>query len=74
MTVRGAGDRWMSGEKLPGVTFGLNDAVEVTAGAHAGTRGTILFLVAIHPEPVYLVELGAGKGDARLRQASLRHA
>jgi hypothetical protein len=69
---RGLGDRWLAGESLPGVAFALNDGVEVLSGRHEGRRGTIALLMAVAPEPVYLVALGAGAGQARVRQADLR--
>ena len=63
MRHRGAGDRWLAGEPLPGVHFAAHDAVEVLIGKREGERGTILLLVALEPEPAYLVQFG----DARVR-------
>ena len=74
MDVRGIGDRWMAGEEIPGVTFALNDQVEILEGPNAGEGGSVIFLVALRPEPLYLVERGSGKGDVRLRQSALRRA
>lgn len=74
MDVRGAGDRWMGGDEIAGVTFRLNDAVEILEGPKAGERGAIIFLVALRPEPLYLVALGSGNGDVRVRQSALRRA
>jgi hypothetical protein len=53
------------------VSFAHHDAVEITAGQFAGARGIIALLVALTPDPVYLVGLGA-LGDVRVRQSSLR--
>ena len=71
MTARqpGIGDRWMAGERLPGIDFAHHDAVAVTAGPHAGRHGTIALLVGVRPEPSYLV-VTAG-GDVRVRQSEL---
>lgn len=74
MEVRGIGDRWMAGEEIPGVNFGLNDRVEILEGPGAGEGGAIIFLVALRPEPHYLVALGSGSGDVRVRQSALRRA
>lgn len=74
MTGTGLGDRWLAGERLAGVAFALNDAVEVTAGRARGERGTVVLLMAVAPDPLYLVELGGGAGAARVRQADLRPA
>ena len=71
-TRAGLGDRWLAGETLDGVTFALNDAVEVTAGRLRGALGTITLLMAVAPEPLYLVRLASGAGDARIRQSDLR--
>ena len=71
MSVRGMGDRWLAGERLPGVTFALHDRVQIAAGRHAGAMGGILLLTGLHPEPTYLVALGAD-ATARVRQSVLR--
>ena len=69
----GIGDRWMSGERLPGVDFGLHDAVQVTEGTHAGRTGRVLLLAAPPPAPAYLVAVdGAGEVPVRLAQTALR--
>ena len=72
MTGSGLGDRWLAGERIAGVTFALNDAVEVVAGRLTGQGGTVVLLMAVTPEPVYLVATSAG--DARVRQSELRAA
>ncbi len=70
---RGLGDRWLAGTDVPGVTFALNDAVEIVAGSRAGAIGSVILLLGVDPEPSYLVELATGAGDARVRQSALRH-
>lgn len=72
MELRGVGDRWLAGESVPGVDFAMFDAVSITGGPHAGEGGSIKLLVAVRPEPSYLVELGSGGGDVRVRQSELR--
>jgi hypothetical protein len=74
MTIRGAGDRWLAGEKPDGVAFAHNEAVEITVGRHAGEAGAIVLLLALAPEPRYLVELGSGGGDVHVPQSALRRA
>ncbi|MDB4878819.1 MAG: hypothetical protein JWL60_265 [Gemmatimonadetes bacterium] len=69
--AKGAGDRWLAGEALPGVTFALHDAVEIVTGPLDGERGTIALLMALSPEPSYLVTLTT-RGDVRVRQSALR--
>ena len=72
MTIRGLGDRWLAGDAVPGVAFAHNQGVEVLTGARAQERGTIALLLGIEPEPVYIVALGRGQGDVRVRQSELR--
>lgn len=71
MNHRGAGDRWLAGERVDGVAFAHHQRVRVTSGRFEGQVGTIALLMAIEPEPVYLVSLGAGMGEARVRQGAL---
>jgi hypothetical protein len=72
MNLRGVGDRWLAGEPVDGVRFGLNEDVEVLRGPHAGASGSILLLLSLHPEPVYLVGLGSRARDVRVPQSALR--
>jgi hypothetical protein len=72
--TRGLGDRWLAGDAIEGVLFARNDAVIVSDGPNSGERGTILLLMGIRPQPTYLVELGSGRGEVRLRQSELRAA
>jgi hypothetical protein len=74
LATRGLGDRWLAGEAVPGVQFARNDAVTIEYGPYSGEGGSILLLVGVRPEPTYLVELGSGRGDVRLRQSELRVA
>jgi hypothetical protein len=70
----GLGDRWLAGEPLEGVRFALHDAVEILEGRCRGARGTVVLLLATRPEPLYLVTVGSGAGDVRIRQTDLRAA
>lgn len=72
MSVRGLGDRWLAGDAIPGVAFAHNQSVEILTGTHAREHGTIALLLRVEPEPVYLVALGAGRGDVRVAQSALR--
>jgi hypothetical protein len=71
MELRGAGDRWLAGEPLPGVAFALHDRVRVTAGRHSGADGTIVLLSALDPEPGYLVRLDPADTPVRVAQSAL---
>jgi transcription antitermination factor NusG len=72
MELCGAGDRWLAGEPVDGVTFAQGDAVEVLAGPYAGELGAIVLLLGLRPEPIYLVKLGTTGRDMRVRQSALR--
>ena len=71
MTRRGLGDRWLAGERVSGVAFAHNERVAFVGGRHDGEEGTIALLMAVDPEPLYLVTLPRG-GEVRVRQSSLR--
>ena len=72
LETRGLGDRWLAGEPIDGVLFAHNAAVSITEGPYSGERGSVLLLMGIRPQPTYLVELGSGRGDVRVRQLELR--
>ncbi len=65
----GLGDRWLAGETLPGVRFGLHDAVRVTDGAHAGRAGRVLLLARVAPAVEYVVAVEGG--EIRVPEAQL---
>ena len=74
MNARGAGDRGLAGERPDGVTFAHHDTVDITEGRHAGASGVVVLLLALEPEPRYLVALEGGRGDVPVRQSALRSA
>jgi hypothetical protein len=69
---RGAGDRWLAGEPVDGVAFAHLESVRIAAGERTGARGHIALLLALRPEPLYLVTLEGGAGDVRVAQSGLR--
>jgi hypothetical protein len=66
----GVGDRWLEGEAVEGVRFGHKQPVEIVGGSRDGQRGRILLLIALEPEPTYLVMLEIG-AELRVRQSAL---
>ncbi len=66
----GVGDRWLDGDAVDGVRFGPKQAVEIVGGSRDGQRGRILLLIALEPEPTYLVMLEIGS-EIRVRQSAL---
>ena len=71
MTLRGLGDRWLAGGAVDGVAYLQHARVSIAAGARLGARGTVMLLLDLEPEPVYLVALDSGS-DVKVRQSSLR--
>lgn len=69
---RGAGDRWLAGDPLEGVRFSHHAAVEISGGRFDGARGRIELLIALAPEPQFLVALADGGGTVKVPQSSLR--
>lgn len=67
----GAGDRWLHGQEVPGVTLAHRERVEIMGGSRDGQRGVIALLLGLDPEPLYLMTLEFG-GELRIRQSSLR--
>ena len=73
-SLRGVGDRWLAGERLPGVEYALHDRVVITGGPHAGAVGSIALLAAVGPEPAYVVTAAGLPRPVRVRQSALRPA
>jgi hypothetical protein len=61
---------WLEGAMPDGVMFALGSPVVVSAGRHSGESGIIVLLVALNPEPVFLVEIFVA-ALCRLNQSSL---
>ena len=60
--VDGIGDRWLAGERLPGVEHAQGARVRVTSGRHAGEAGRVALLAAPpDPEAAYIVHLDDGR-------------
>jgi hypothetical protein len=64
---------WLNSEQVPGASFKLNDDVLITSETFKGERGAVISLLALEPEPVYLVELGSGF-EAEVAESDLRRA
>lgn len=64
----GLGDRWLAGEALPGVRFGLHDVVRVVE--RDGERGRVMLLARAGARVEYVVGLEGG-GEVRVGQEGL---
>ena len=63
-------NKWLAREELPGVKFFLNDTVTITSGGEDDQVVTVISLIEIQPEPIYLVKTQQGK-DIRAPQSRL---
>ena len=52
--------RWILGETIPGVSFKMQEDVEIVYGPHQGTIGELISLYEVEPEPVYILETREG--------------
>ena len=73
MDIADIGQRFLNHEPIPGVAFEHNDYVLVIAGENSGRRGSLVTVVEMEPEPVYLVEIEWG-GDTEIAQSQLTRA
>jgi hypothetical protein len=64
--------RWYRHEEIAGVSFRLNDVVQVVSGEHVGMEAWVISVEGLEPEPSYLIELASGCGDLIVSQANLR--
>jgi hypothetical protein len=56
------------------VAFRFRDAVRVKSGEHAGEDATVVALLAVEPNPVYVVELSLSGKNLTLPQPDLERA
>jgi hypothetical protein len=71
MELHEAEARWLESRPVPGVLFQLNEPVEVRGGVHAGQMGSAIGLLALAPEPLYLIELEPEGHDIQALQSQL---
>lgn len=61
---------FLNRESIPGVQYQHNDYVRVIDGPHSGKSGSLVSLLAIGPEPRFVIELEEG-GDIESQQSQL---
>jgi hypothetical protein len=54
------GQSFLDGTAIPGVAYSHNDFVRIVAGPHAGSAGSLVTVLAIAPEPRFVLELDSG--------------
>jgi hypothetical protein len=65
-------EAFIDGVSIPGVEFAHNEPVLIVRGPHAGGSGSLVALVALHPEPSFVLELSSGP-DAQVLQSQIQH-
>ncbi len=65
------GQAFLWHEWIANVSLRHDDLVEVTNGVHKGLRGSLVSLIALKPEPTYIVEIESGF-DLEVGQSWLR--
>ena len=64
---------FLAGQSIQGLTYAHNDYVRIVEGPHAGTSGSLVSLLALDPEPTFIIELESGT-DAEVLQSEVRLA
>jgi hypothetical protein len=70
MSSRDLCQAFLNRESIVGVEYQHNDYVRVIDGPYCGKNGSLVSLLAVETEPMFLVELDEG-GDIELRQSQL---
>jgi len=63
---------FMNGEKIKNVNFSLNDYVKIINGIEKEKFGSVISLISLIPEPIYLIEIDGVDGDREIPQSSIR--
>jgi hypothetical protein len=70
MSAADLGQAFLDRTPIPGVRFRHNNFVRITAGEHAGKAGSLVTVLALSPEPLFVVELETGY-DVKVLQSNL---
>ena len=63
--------RWITPEGIPGVIFRFSDLIRIKSGEHAGQTAEVISLIAVEPEPTYMVVLPPNEKSLVLTQQEL---
>jgi hypothetical protein len=63
--------RWLTAEGVPGVNYRFSDLVLIKSGEYSGQTAEVIALLAIEPEPVYIVVLPPNERSVVLPQSEL---
>jgi hypothetical protein len=73
MRSQDLGQAFLNRESIPGVTFWHNDYVRVVSGPPAGSAGSLVTVLTVHPEPQFVLELESGF-DVEVCQSEIERA
>ncbi|MFZ1519034.1 MAG: hypothetical protein WAU11_09680 [Ignavibacteriaceae bacterium] len=65
---------FLNGDKIKKVNFSLNDYIKIINGFERDKFGSVIALVSLIPEPIYLIEIDGNDGDIEIPQSSIRIA
>ena len=71
MDIASLGQAFLDRAEIPGVEFWHNDHVRIVAGPHAGASGSLVTVLALQPEPRFVLELETGL-DVEVSQSEIR--
>ena len=63
--------RWTTADGIDGVSYRFSDLVVIKSGEHSGKTAEVIALLAIEPEPVYMVILPPNEKSVVLPQGEL---
>lgn len=70
MNITDVNQTFLNREPILGVRFSHNDLIRIAAGVHAGGVGSLVAVLALEPEPLFVVELESGL-DAQVLQSEI---
>ncbi|MFC5740549.1 hypothetical protein [Dyella tabacisoli] len=65
------GQAFLNREAIPGVAFMHNDYVQVLSGESVGSFGSLVTVLELKPEAIYILELETGL-DIQVSQSDIR--
>jgi hypothetical protein len=66
------GQSFLNREPIIGVNFQHNDYVNIISGKHANKSGSLVTVVKLEPEPLFILELESGF-DVEVYQSEIKH-
>jgi hypothetical protein len=65
-------EAFLSGQRTAKTRFAVNDGVRVLEAEGPNTLGSVVAIVELNPEPIYLVELASAPyGDLKVSESAL---